>query len=78
MQHCDLVLIEGFKHGGFPKLEVWRASVGKATLSPGWPGIVAIASDTDPVFPAPAAVTQLILADTPSIATFVLSNAAAR
>ena len=25
LQHCDLVLIEGFKNGDFPKLEVWRA-----------------------------------------------------
>jgi molybdopterin-guanine dinucleotide biosynthesis protein B len=46
MAHCDLVLIEGFKNGSFPKLEVWRQAVGKPPLSPEWPGIVAIASDT--------------------------------
>jgi molybdopterin-guanine dinucleotide biosynthesis protein B len=44
MQRCDLVLIEGFKDDDFPKLEVWRAEVGKPTLWPDWPGIVAIAS----------------------------------
>jgi molybdopterin-guanine dinucleotide biosynthesis protein B len=75
MQHCDLVLIEGFKNGGFPKLEVWRAEVGKPTLWPEWPGITAIASDT-PLPPTP--VTRLDLSDTASIAAFVLSNAAAR
>ena len=82
MQHCDLVLIEGFKNGGFPKLEVWRAALGKPTLSPDWPGIVAIASD------APAAdlggtvastgIARLDLSDTESIAAYVLAHAAPR
>jgi molybdopterin-guanine dinucleotide biosynthesis protein B len=75
LQQCDLVLVEGFKNGDFPKLEVWRAEVGKPTLWPDWPGIVAIASDT----PAPArAVVRLGLADVPAVANFVLSNAALR
>ena len=82
MQHCDLVLIEGFKHGNFPKLEVWRASVGKPTLWPDWPGIVAIASDTPPATPSEQSVTpglaQLDLADIASIAAFVLSHAVVR
>lgn len=75
LQRCDLVLIEGFKGGDFPKLEVWRAEVGKPTLWPEWPGIVAVASDT-PL--ASAHVTRLDLADTAAIASFVLSNAALR
>jgi len=75
LQACDLVLVEGFKGGDFPKLEVWRAEIGKATLWPDWPGIVAIASDGE----APAApVTRLELADVAAIADFVLSNAAVR
>jgi molybdopterin-guanine dinucleotide biosynthesis adapter protein len=82
MQHCDLVLIEGFKGGGFPKLEVWRAALGKPPLWPGWPGIVAIASDAPgalPVGPTTGpAVTSLELSDTASIAAFVESNAASR
>lgn len=32
IQACDLVLIEGFKSGDFPKLEVWREAVGKPPL----------------------------------------------
>lgn len=82
LQHCDLVLIEGFKHGVFPKLEVWRAALDKPTLWPEWPGIVAIASDTPAAVPAqpPAApgITRLDLADISSLAAFVLFNAAAR
>jgi molybdopterin-guanine dinucleotide biosynthesis protein B len=77
MQHCDLVLIEGFKGGDFPKLEVWRASEGKPTLWPDWPGIVAIASDVAPVAQA-LDVTQLELADSAAIASFVQSHAVAR
>jgi len=75
MQHCDLVLIEGFKGGDFPKLEVWRDSLKKATLWPEWPGIVAIASDK-PV--SDAKVTQLNLSDVTSIASFALQHATTR
>jgi len=80
MTHCDLVLIEGFKHGDFPKLEVWRASEGKATLWPDWPGILAMASD-DPLAMQQVAMptlTRLPLADVVVIADFVLANAAVR
>jgi molybdopterin-guanine dinucleotide biosynthesis protein B len=80
MQHCDLVLIEGFKQGHFPKLEVWRASEGKGMLWPDWPGIAAIASDEQAPLPqltsAPGPA-RLLLADVCAIADFVLANAAA-
>ena len=81
MQHCDLVLIEGFKNGGFPKLEVWRAALGKPTLWPEWPGIVAIASDAVAVpgqLDIAPGMTRLELADTAAIAAFVLLHAASR
>jgi len=78
MQRCDLVLIEGFKNGGFPKLEVWRAEVGKPTLWPAWPGIVAIAGD-GAVAPAGVgtAVPWLPLQDSAAISDFVLERAQA-
>ena len=72
MQHCDLVLIEGFKQGGFPKLEVWRNGIGKDTLWPNSPGIAAIASDQD--LPD-VDVTVLNLANVSAIATFVMQHA---
>jgi len=75
LQHCDLVLVEGFKGGDFPKLEVWRAEVGKPTLWPDWPGVVAIASDT--ASPADG-VPRLDLADVAAVADFVLLHAAVR
>ena len=73
IQRCDLVLVEGFKSGDFPKLEVWRASEGKPPLWPDWPGIVAMAVDGAAPVPAPRV---LALADTPAIAELVLDQAA--
>ncbi len=73
MQHCDLVLIEGFKNGGFPKLEVWRAEPGQPMLWPDWPGILAVASDAALTEPG---VQRLDLADTRGLADFVQANAA--
>jgi molybdopterin-guanine dinucleotide biosynthesis protein B len=81
MQHCDIVLIEGFKNGEFPKLEIWRSELDKPTLWPEWPGIVAIASDTPAAVPSQpkglTGITRLDLSDIETIATFVLSNAVA-
>ncbi len=75
MQDCDVLLIEGFKNGGFPKLEVWRQDQGKAPLWPHWPGIVALASDgAVPHCDLPC----LALSDIASIASFVLAHAALR
>ncbi len=73
IQPCDLVLIEGFKGGDFPKLEVWRASEGKPPLWPAWPGIVSLAVEGAPPVPAPRV---LALADTQAIADCVLAEAA--
>lgn len=79
MQHCDLVLIEGFKNGGFPKLEVWRSELNKPTLWPQWPGIVAIASDgAAPFQQERGGPEQLALGDTAAIADCVLRRAASR
>ncbi|MDO8286745.1 MAG: molybdopterin-guanine dinucleotide biosynthesis protein B [Rhodoferax sp.] len=82
LQHCDLVLIEGFKHGDFPKLEVWRASEGKTTLWPAWPGILAIASDAPcavpPATDAAPGVVRLDLANIASVADFVMAHAQTR
>ncbi len=75
MQACDLVLVEGFKGGVFPKLEVWRASVGKALLWPAWPGVMAVASDGPVDAPGLAC---LALSQVGPIADFVVAHAAQR
>jgi len=80
LQQCDLVLVEGFKSGDFPKLEVWRAELGKAPLAPHWPGIVAIATDAPTRagthVGVTAGLTELDLSNISAISAFVLANAA--
>ncbi len=67
---CDLVLVEGFKHDSFPKLEVYRAEKGKPLLFPDDPNIVAIATGQA----LQTSVPQFALDDVLSIAGFILSH----
>lgn len=64
---CDLVLVEGFKTAAMPKLEVYRASVGKPLLYPGDPHIVAIATDETLATPLPC----FDIGDAGAIAAFI-------
>ena len=43
---CDLVLIEGYKQAVLPKLEIYRAALGKPLLHPNDSNIVAVATDS--------------------------------
>ena len=68
----DLVLIEGYKRGPHPKLELHRAAIAKPLLHPSDPYIVAIASDT----PLPeAAVPVIDLDDIDTIVDTLLRRA---
>ncbi|HYM43827.1 MAG TPA: molybdopterin-guanine dinucleotide biosynthesis protein B [Steroidobacteraceae bacterium] len=69
---CDLVLVEGFKRQGHPKLEVFRRAVGLAPLHPGDPRFVAVAADQ--AFPE-ARVPVVALDDLAAIAALVRSRA---
>jgi molybdopterin-guanine dinucleotide biosynthesis protein MobB len=42
---ADLILVEGFKHEAFPKIELHRREVGKPLLYPADSNIIAIATD---------------------------------
>ena len=69
----DLVIVEGFKREGHPKLEVHRAEVGKPLLFPDDPAIVAIASDA----PVPnARMPVVMLDDIEAIVDILLAHAA--
>jgi len=70
---CDIVLVEGFKREQHPKLEVFRAAVGKPALHPDDPRIVAVASDC--AF-AGSTVPVIDLDDIPAIADIVQAYAA--
>jgi molybdopterin-guanine dinucleotide biosynthesis protein B len=68
----DLVIVEGFKRHPHPKLEVYRAIVGKPLLYPQDNCIVAIATDA----PLPLAeLPVLMLDDIESIATVLQAEA---
>jgi molybdopterin-guanine dinucleotide biosynthesis protein B len=69
----DLVLVEGYKRARHPKLEVYRAALGKPLLHPDDPAIVAVAADE----PLPAAAVPVIdLDDIEQIADQLLRYAA--
>ena len=69
----DLVIVEGFKHGAHPKVEIYRAEVGKPPLHPDDPHIVAVASDA----PVPAARVPVVgLDDIDAVADLMLAHAA--
>ena len=65
---CDLALVEGFKAAPLPKLEVYRADIGKPLLHPGDRHIVAVATNAQLTTSLPV----LALDDVGAIATFVL------
>jgi molybdopterin-guanine dinucleotide biosynthesis protein B len=55
----DIVIVEGFKRHAHPKLEVYRAAVGKPLLHPDDDCIVAVATDA----PLPQAQVPVVMLD---------------
>jgi len=74
---CDLALVEGYKASAIPKLEIWRADLGKPLLYPQDPHILAIATDSaDRIRSASGRqLAVLRLDDYDAIATFVAAHA---
>jgi molybdopterin-guanine dinucleotide biosynthesis protein B len=68
MSPADVVLVEGFKTGDIPRLEVHRPSVGKPMLAPEDPQIVAIASDVK----LETSLPLFALQDAEGIAQFII------
>lgn len=67
----DLVLVEGFRSGTHPKIEVHRAANGKPFLYPGDPAIVALVSDAS----AATSLPTLALDDVAGVAALTLAHA---
>ena len=70
---CDLVLVEGFKRAMIPKLEVYRAVVGKPLLYPGDPNVIGVATDS-PAEIVGASIPVLDLNNAVGIAEFIIRN----
>jgi molybdopterin-guanine dinucleotide biosynthesis protein MobB len=67
---CDLVLVEGYKAGSHPKLEVYRASCGQPPLGTGDATVEAIAVDSATDLQTP--LERLPLDDTEAVLDFIL------
>ncbi|PWR18468.1 molybdopterin-guanine dinucleotide biosynthesis protein B [Zavarzinia aquatilis] len=67
----DVVIVEGFKRDPIPKIEVYRADVGKPLLQPDDPHIVAVAA---PHAPAGIPVPWLNLDDLGAIVDFLIAG----
>jgi molybdopterin-guanine dinucleotide biosynthesis protein B len=72
MSPVDLVLVEGFKEGDFPKLEVHRAIIGKPLLYPEDDNIVALACDDAEV--AAATLPRFRLSDIDGICGLIVAH----
>ncbi|MET0087501.1 MAG: molybdopterin-guanine dinucleotide biosynthesis protein MobB [Sedimenticola sp.] len=68
----DLVLVEGFKHEAFPKIELHRPALGKPLIFPGDPDVIAVASDDELV--CTTELPHLDINDIASIADFVVDR----
>ena len=71
LSSVDLVLVEGFKSGGHPKIEAHRGETGAALLAPEMPTVRAIASDNGA---AHAHLSTFDLDDTGAIADFIAAE----
>jgi molybdopterin-guanine dinucleotide biosynthesis protein MobB len=69
---CDLVLVEGFKRGGHPKLEVYRASCGQLPLGAADATVEAIACDDSSA--TDTRLKRLPLDDTEAVLDFILQR----
>ncbi|QXP86977.1 molybdopterin-guanine dinucleotide biosynthesis protein B [Methylococcus capsulatus] len=67
----DLILVEGFKHERYPKIELHRPALGKPLLFPEDDSIIALATD-DPQPSDSLAIPRLDLNDPRQIADFIL------
>jgi len=72
----DLILVEGYRHEAFPKLELYRSSLGKPPLYPSDAQVLAVA--TDGPLPAPPGVPVLDLNRPEEVAAFILDYVAGR
>lgn len=68
----DLVIVEGFKHCPFTKIELHRPKLGKPLLYPDDPNIIAIASDAP--LPDDAPETRFDLNQPAQIAAFLINT----
>ncbi len=70
-ERLDLILVEGFKHECFPKIELHRPAMGRSLIHPQDPSVIAVAADAE--LPDPPELPLLDLNNPAAIAGFVLA-----
>jgi len=71
-ENLDLILVEGFKHEAFQKIELHRPSIGKPLIFPTDPGVIAVATDAE--LGQATALPVLDINAIPSIADFIMER----
>lgn len=69
--HADIVLIEGWISGPYPKIEIWRQSINKPPLFTDVTGVTLLVCDQRPEAPQKRCPSTLALDDISSIAGFI-------
>ena len=69
-QPCDLVIVEGYKHEPYPKIEVHRRGSHTPLLYPEHPHVVAVATDE----PLDTGLPQLDVNDAEGVARFIVQH----
>jgi molybdopterin-guanine dinucleotide biosynthesis adapter protein len=70
--NLDLVLVEGFKHATYPKIEVHRRALGRPPLYQDDGDIIAVASDVAPAAGARSQPRPLPIDDPSAVADFIV------
>jgi molybdopterin-guanine dinucleotide biosynthesis protein MobB len=72
LSNLDLVLVEGFKHEAFPKIELHRPSIGRALIFPDDQSVIALATDGE--LSQPTTLPVLDLNDVNAVCEFILRD----
>ncbi len=70
----DLILVEGWKRDGHPKIEAWRAATGQPLIARDDPTVRAIATNDAPEIRPATSRPVIGLDDIPAIAEFILRD----
>ena len=68
----DVVLVEGFKHAAYRKLEIHRPELNKPLLHPNDPDIIALVTDQPETAENPGEIPILDLNNTDQIVQFIV------
>ena len=71
----DWVLVEGFKHAAWPKIEVWRAALGQPPLYPDDPFVTTITTDDPAALPVATGLPVLAMADVTAVLQHLMDTA---